>query len=377
MTPTEPNPLEAAAAVDDEFCRRQLVTYLGNKRKLLPFIGQGVDYVRRRLGGGKLSCYDAFSGSGVVSRYLKAYASELYSNDMEPYAEVLGRCYLTNRSALPALHLPEQHALLLETIRREWAPGIIADLYAPADDTRIRKGERVFYTRRNAIYLDTARRAIAALPDEVQPYFLAPLLCEASVHTNTGGVFKGFYKNARGIGQFGGRARQALERIMADIELPLPLFSQHECYCEVRQGDAAATARTLPELDLTYLDPPYNEHPYGSNYFMLNLLVQYERPEALSPVSGIPQGWRRSAYNARHRAAEAFRELLAALPSKFALLSYNTEGLLSQQELLELVRVDWQVHTLEQEYPVYRAARNLGARSSQNVRELLFILERR
>ncbi|MCH5285687.1 MAG: DNA adenine methylase [Akkermansiaceae bacterium] len=364
-------------AEDEEvFYQSQLITYLGNKRKLLPFIRRGVEQVRARLGERPLRCYDAFAGSGVVSRLLKAYASELYSNDLESYAAVLGRCYLTNRSELPELHLAEQHTALLERVAQEWAPGLIAELYAPADDACIRPGERAFYTRRNAIYLDTARRLIAELPEHLQPYFLAPLLYEASVHTNTGGVFKGFYKNAAGVGQFGGRGRQALERIMADIRLPLPVFSAHECRYTVLQGDATASARLLPELDLAYLDPPYNQHPYGSNYFMLNLLAEYKRPEKVSAVSGIPQGWNRSAFNTRAGVADALRQLLSALPCSFVLLSYNSEGLLSRQEICALAQPEWRVHVLEQEYPTYKASRNLRARSL-HVQEYLFVMERR
>ena len=37
-------------------------------------------------------------------------------------------------------------------------------------------------------------------------------------------------------------------------------------------------SREYADLDLAYFDPPYNQHPYGSNYFMLNLLVHYRRP---------------------------------------------------------------------------------------------------
>ena len=350
----------------------QLVTYLGNKRKLLPFITQGLAEVQERLGREKLRCYDAFAGSGAVSRLLKSVASELYSNDLEDYAAVLGRCYLANRSEVPELE--GTYMQLLREIEQQWAPGIIAELYAPKDDAHIRRGERVFYTRRNAIYLDTARRVLGRLPGEMQPFFLAPLLYEASVHTNTGGVFKGFYKNAQGLGQFGGRGRHALGRIMADIHLPLPLFSRYECPCTVLQGDAAAIARSLPELDLAYLDPPYNQHPYGSNYFMLNLLTRYERPGHLSAVSGIPRQWNRSAYNTRATAQAAFRELLGALPSKFALLSYSSEGLLSAAEIVALAEPEWRVRVMEQGYAAYRASRNLSARSL-TVKEFLFILE--
>lgn len=361
---------------EDIFRREQLITYLGNKRRLLPFIERGVRAVRKRLGGGKLRVLDAFAGSGAVSRMLKSHASMLYSNDLETYSAMLGRCYLSNRSVVQTLRLPELREELRSRIQKEWQPGLIAELYAPADDAHIAPGERVFYTRRNAEFLDTARSVIYSLPEELRPYFMAPLLYEASVHTNTGGVFKGFYKDEHGRGQFGGRARNALARIMYDMELLMPVFSTFECDFQVLQGDATRVARSLSELDLAYLDPPYNQHPYGSNYFMLNLLINYKRPERISLVSGIPQGWNRSAYNARQKVAGALAELLSALPAKYAILSYNSEGLLSREEIHALAQVDWRVRVREQAYPTYRASRNLNARSFW-VKEYLFILERK
>ena len=61
-------------------------------------------------------------------------------------------------------------------------------------------------------------------------------------------------------------------------------------------------------FDLAYFDPPYNQHPYGSNYFMLNLVSSYERPnvEKISRVSGIPKDWNRSVFNKKRFAKESF-----------------------------------------------------------------------
>ncbi|HOM16577.1 MAG TPA: DNA adenine methylase, partial [Thermoguttaceae bacterium] len=83
-----------------EYLNRQLITYLGNKRALLRPIHQAVLEVKRRLGKDRLRVFDAFSGSGVVSRLLKAHASWLVSNDLEEYAAVIGRCFLRNRSTV-------------------------------------------------------------------------------------------------------------------------------------------------------------------------------------------------------------------------------------------------------------------------------------
>ena len=79
-------------------------------------------------------------------------------------------------------------------------------------------------------------------------------------------------------------------RIKGKIVLEPPVLSRYECDHEVLQEDANDAARRVRDLDLAYIDPPYNQHPYGSNYFMLNLLVRYERPEKISRVSGIPPG---------------------------------------------------------------------------------------
>ena len=77
-----------------------MLTYIGNKRALLTDIGQAVDRVKRRLGKDRLKIFDAFAGSGVVSRFFKAHAESLVSNDFEDYAAVVGRCYLRNRGTV-------------------------------------------------------------------------------------------------------------------------------------------------------------------------------------------------------------------------------------------------------------------------------------
>ena len=99
----------SAVAEDPRYLSEQLLTYLGNKRTLLTPITSAVDEVKRRLGKNKLRVWDAFAGSGVVSRLLKAHASFLVSSDLEEYAAVVGRCFLRNRSSV-------DHRLLAETV---------------------------------------------------------------------------------------------------------------------------------------------------------------------------------------------------------------------------------------------------------------------
>ena len=206
---------------------------------------------------------------------------------------------------------------------------------------------------------------------------MGPLLSRASVHANTAGVFKGFYKNkATQIGQFGGSGRDALSRITGEIVLDLPVLSAFECECHVLQGDATCNVRGLKELDLAYLDPPYNQHPYGSNYFMLNLLVHYQRPQSISRVSGIPDDWKRSDYNVKKRSLDALRDLLDGTDAKFMLISFNDEGFIPPDVLTRTLADYGEVDVFASQYNAFRGSRSFEKRSL-HVKEHLFLVERR
>lgn len=358
------------------FLDSELITYLGNKRALLPFIGEGVAQVQARMGGKKLRFADVFAGSGVVSRYMKAYASHITCNDLETYTAAVNGCYLANAESIDQHVLKHALKQVKEGIAQHPQAGFIAELYAPADDAAILPGERVFYTRRNAAYIDSARQHIAKLPSDLQPYLLGPLLVGASIHTNTAGVFKGFYKNRQGVGAFGGAGGHAQTRIRGEIALHLPTLSRFNCEVIVSQQDALAFARQPCEYDLAYLDPPYNQHPYGSNYFMLNLIARYERPSSISPVSGIPPDWARSPFNKPKQAAEALFAVMDALPARFQLISYNSEGFIKKAAFIEGLQARGHVTLLETRYNAYRGSRNLKNRNPY-VSEYLFLLEKR
>lgn len=363
---------------DPDYLSQQLLTYIGNKRALLPHIGRAVERVKCRIGKTRLRVFDPFSGSGVVSRFLKAHSSLLISNDLEDYAAVTARCFLRNRTTVDLPALSEVVSDFNARVSTESMPtGFIEELYSPRDEAKITREDRVFYTKANARRLDTYRRLIGAEASEIKDLLLGPLLSKASIHANTAGVFKGFYKNGdTGLGQFGGSGSDALFRILGEIKLAVPVLSNFECEYQVYQEDANALAPQLKELDLAYIDPPYNQHPYGSNYFMLNLLVRYERPMHVSRVSGIPTDWRRSGYNVRARSLPLLNQLLRSLDAPFLLISFNNEGFISPEQMRSLLGTLGSVDTLEVPYNAFRGSRNFNNRPI-HVTEQLFLVERR
>jgi len=368
---------ERPAAESKAFLTKQVLTYIGNKRSLLDFIGQAIPKVQRAVGKERLDTFDVFSGSGVVARYLKRFSRRLVVCDIERYSSIVNSCYLSNRSDLDEAEIREVVTRINEQAKATLRPGFITELYAPADEENIKPGERVFYTRRNAMMIDTVRALIdESVPEHLRTFVLAPLLYVASVHANTSGVFKGFYKNSStGLGQYGGNGRNALTRICKPFDIPVPVFSQYECDHEVHLGDSNAVARRVPRVDLAYLDPPYNQHPYGSNYFMLNTIAENARPSEISRVSGIPKHWNRSDYNKRKRSFEALRDLVHALDARFLLVSYNSEGFIQLDQMREMLGEVGSVESLETQYNTFRGSRNLRDRDTY-VSEHLFLVDR-
>jgi adenine-specific DNA-methyltransferase len=360
-----------------EYLTRQLITYIGNKRALLKLIRNAVESVQRSLGGEKLRVLDAFSGSGVVSRMLKQYSAELVVNDIEDYARVVSECYLSNGGDVHMRRVTAAAAALNRAVEEQSVPpGFIRRLYAPRDATAIGRDDRVFYTPENARRLDAYRQLLEKESPEIKSLLMGPLLSAASIHANTAGVFKGFYKDRKtGRGKFGGSGADALNRITAQIALQPPILSRFECDYSVYQMDANRLVGEVGGFDVAYFDPPYNQHPYGSNYFMLNLLVNYEEPHEISQVSGIPTSWRRSDYNVRSKALPRLREIVNTVDARFVILSFNDEGFISPPEIREALNEVG--HVTEQRLPhaTFRGCRNLADRSF-HVTEHVYLIEK-
>lgn len=318
-----------------------------------------------------------FSGTGVVSRIAKQRASLIVANDLEQYSKIFNNCYLSNKSDYHQNSVTDAVNQLNKLFITSPEPGFISDLYAPKNELDIQQGERVFYTRRNALFLDTVASRIVCLDDDIKDYLLAPILYQASVSANTSGVFKGFHKNKKGIGQYGGSSEDALKRIRRDIHCIEPVLSHYECDVQVTQCNANVLAKDVDiKFDVAYLDPPYNQHPYGSNYFMLNLLCDYKRPEHISAVSGIPKAWNRSDYNKRGEAQEALFDVIENIQSRFVLVSYNSEGFISSDTFIKYMNSLGNLSVMDTKYNTFRGCRNLNNRDIHTT-EFLFLLDKK
>jgi len=376
----------------DTYLGQQLIAYIGNKRALLPFL-RGV-LQRLPVDPGAARFLDPFAGSGAVSRLARSMGFRVAANDWEPYSFVINSCHLALRpSDLPAL-FPGRGGIqaAMDELNRLPLPAegqaYISRHYAPASTEGADwRTERLFYTRENALVIDSMRQRIeelfpADLDTEGLPpgkaALLAPLLYEAATHTNTSGVFKACHKG------FGGHGGDALRRIMGPVQLRAPaLFEGQEA--EVACMDAAAFLSSRP-AEVCYLDPPYSIHQYGSNYFMLNTIARWDRPPVsgersadgrLREKAGIRPDWvrTRSAFCYRATAAAAMREVVHAADCRWLVVSYSDEGLVGLEEMCDLLSETGALEVQSRGYARYPGGRQSSRRATRNV-ELALVVRR-
>lgn len=365
-----------------DYLTKHLFNYIGNKRNLLSFINETLVYVKEKLNKDLISSLDGFSGSGSVARLLKYHSDKLYVNDLEHYSYIINTAYLTNPDEKEMEEIEECINMINELPKT--TSGIISKLYSPKDDNNIQDGERVFYTNENAKIIDSIRNEIDNLPEDKRIYIMAQLLIKSSVHVNTSGVFKGFYKDSKTKrGKFGGNGENALQRIKGKIILDMPLFSEQEHKVEVNIFNEDINTlikdkNKMPIIDIAYFDPPYNQHPYGSNYFMLNVIAKNKQIENkdISEVSGIVKNWNKSEYNYKNKANKAMKDLIKNTRARYILISYNNEGIIPENEWIAMLDdLKYPYEKRIKKYNTFRASRNLKKREKY-IEEIIWIIDK-
>ena len=360
-----------------DYLKRQLIAYIGNKRALLPFLSDLFQKLTQERKPGVF--LDAFAGSGAVARLARTLNFEVHANDWEPYAQVMNRAFLTLTPQTAETAFEHQGGLksVLQRLNGLTAPRgeeFLARWYAPRNTENADwRTERMFYTRENALWLDAVREEIDVLcpPSQgetpARTLLLALLVYEASVHSNTSGVFKAFHKG------FGGHGADALHRIKAKMALEFPELWDSPRAASASSQDAADFLRGRT-ADLVYLDPPYNQHQYGSNYHLLNTVVLGDRfiPEL---KAGIRRDWvkTKSPFCTKAGAEAAFAQLLDAADARHLVISYNTEGVVPFEELYNLLDRRGKVELAVQDYVTYRGGRQSPGRRTHNLEFCLVV----
>jgi adenine-specific DNA-methyltransferase len=296
-----------------------LIKYLGSKRRLVPVLGEiaAATGARRAL--------DLFTGTTRVAQEFKRGGAHVTAVDTARYAEVFAQCYV----ALDG-DAADRHALtdaLADLAARPPVDGYVTETFC----VRSR-----FFRPENGRRIDAVRDAIERDYREswMYPVLLTSLIEAADRVDSTTGVQMAYVK------QWAPRAHRPLE-----LRVPELVAGAGTAL----RGDACALVQVLGPFDLAYLDPPYNQHRYFTNYHVWETLVAWDAPEhygvACKRVDARDPATR-SVFNDRRAMPGALAQVIRDVDAELVVVSYNNESWVSIAELEEMCAVRGEVRTL-------------------------------
>ncbi|MDO4981176.1 MAG: DNA adenine methylase [Prevotellaceae bacterium] len=351
--------------------------YIGNKEKILDII---FSILEKNNVCGK-TFFDFFAGTTNVSRYFKAKGYQIYSSDILYLSYCLQKAYIENNSEplfanlLPTL--PVQNSIsnilrpldlvvdFLNTISP--VKGFIYNNYTPGGTKNLPR-QRTYFIDENGQKIDAIRIKIeewkqARLINDAEYYILLACLIETiGFYSNIAGVYAAFQKH------WDPRALKPLQ--MRTIKL-VDNQQVNSVYC--------VDSMTLIEdiyADILYLDPPYNERQYAPNYHVLETIAKYDNP-ILRGVTGMRDySEQKSRFCRANTAIEDLETIARDGHYKYLLLSYNSEGIMPQDKIIEILGKYGNVCFEQFEYMRFKSNNNGMAKTKKTVFEQLYILKK-
>ncbi len=288
-----------------------MIKYLGSKRVLVPVLGAIAE------AAGVTTAVDLFTGTTRVAQEFKRRGIEVTATDVASYSEVLSDCYIAADA-----EAVDQEALRGEIERLNGLPG------EPGYVTRTFCEESRYFQPRNGARIDAIRAAIERdhPQGQVRAILLAALLLAADRVDSTTGLQMAYLK-------------QWSPRSNRDLELLLPALLPGRG--QTVRGDAMDLVDRLDRVDLMYLDPPYNQHRYFTNYHVWETLVRGDEPEhygiACKRIDARDEHTR-SVFNRKQTMPAALADLIGRARADLLVVSYNDESWVSPEQMTAALR---------------------------------------
>ena len=286
-----------------------MIKYLGSKRTLIPVLQQLFS------SSGAQTALDLFTGSTRVAIAMKQLGMYVTAVDTASYSEVLAKTYIELDSS--KVDLDEATKAISSLNELQGKPGYFTKTFCE---------KARFFRPQNGERIDAIREFIESEYKGTWLYYplLASLLIAADKVDSTTGVQMAYLKTWS--------RRSAL-----DLELKVPELIKGSGL-SIR-ADANLIVTDLPEVDLAYLDPPYNQHRYFGNYHIWETLVRWDKPDYYG-VANKRVDTRlvenKSEFNSKLTMPKALENLISKLNTKTLVLSYNNESWLSRRELTDM-----------------------------------------
>ena len=346
------------------------IEFLGNKRQLEGFI---IGNIKKYTDDSCRSCLDAFSGSGSVSRALKKNGYSVTANDFLASASAITSAILLNQSepsfekVIEAENIvidSDPYQSILEYLNRiEGKQGFIYQNYSPAS-IQTSDVERMYFTEKNAKKIDAIRMKIqewrSLLADNEEALLLTDLVHAVSAVSNIAGTYGCYMKYWK-------------KKASTDIKLQkseiVPGFYNRSYSVTNENVDDVIGAEFY---DIVYADPPYTKRQYSAYYHILETIVLYDNPQ-IEGSTGL-RNWQEKAsdFCYKRKASQALERLVMKSRCKYFVMSYNDEGQIGHQTILEILKKYGEVIVKESTYKRYKSNNALNQRT--DVTERLYIL---
>ena len=296
-----------------------MIKYLGSKRRLVPVLSQLL------VGTGAATALDLFTGTTRVARAFKQEGAAVTAVDTARYSEVFGRCYLevdADSIDVEAIGDAIDHLNSLAG-----SAGYFTETFS--------RSARYFQPH-NAERIDVIRDEIELefSGSWMHPILLTSLILAADKVDSTTGVQMAYVK-------------KWAPRSYKPMELRLPELIPGSG--RAIRGDALELVTELGPFDLAYLDPPYNQHRYFTNYHIWETLVAWDHPEhygvACKRVDSRDEGTK-SIFNKKREMPDALGRVVDAVDARVVVLSYNDESWIELGSLIEMMKCRGKVRVL-------------------------------
>jgi adenine-specific DNA-methyltransferase len=317
-----------------------VIKYLKSKRKLLDSIIESFSPYHGA------TVLDLFSGTARVGHAAKSHGYRVISSDLNHYAHTLATCYVQ------ADHCDYAHKaqkIIEELNALPGQAGYFTETYC--------EKSRYFHPK-NGARIDAIRDFIAQKIEEpiLRAILLTSLMEAADRVDSTCGVQMAYLKD------WAARAHNELH-----LRLPELLDRQTKESSQAVHADALDFIQEA-HADITYLDPPYNQHSYLGNYHIWETLVLNDKPEVYGIAhKRIDCKERKSAFNSKRAFKNAFAHIIEHAPGYRIVVSFNNEGYLSPDELIEILQSRGEVTTIDHHYRRYIGA-SIGVFNPQGER---------
>ena len=334
--------------------------YLGSKESLTETIIQLL--AEKNINQRELTFFDAFCGMGSVADALKTTYDHIIINDTLKCATTftLGRLY-ANRCTFERLGLDPFEFLNNNNSTRE---DFIYTNYSPGGSNRM------YFSAHNAGRIDYFRFQIESwkdenrISDEEYIYLLACLMESVSDVSNTAGVYGAFLKH------WDGRALKPI--VFSRIDAAngnCPIVENHNGKIEDIVQDV--------DCDILYLDPPYTQNQYGTQYHLLETLLLNDNPTISRVTGSRPTGPMRSDWSKMYHVHILFDKVIAETRARHIILSYNNDGFMSK----EYIESTLKRYGLENSYSCisldYKKYNNTKCQGNDGHQEYLFYIEKK